>query len=225
VTRTPQLTPPTPTRTPTRSRTPTPTAGEGIGPRIPFFAVLRPDDTILEPTEINQDDVPIYERPFGFGFNLVVEAVNGPSNLAPGVSSFGDGFAPDLQVQTTRPLGNGSSDVCDDGVNLPFLGGVPAISPPSFADTQLVTDRLNDFACRFVDGSGLYEGRRCDDGCIRDPAGDYGCGFADTRVQFCGLISRSLEFPAGDTLVSFRVLDVAGNPGEVKQLIIRIVPP
>ena len=119
---------------------------------------------------------------------------------------------PDLQIQVTRPLGDGSSLVCDDAP--PMLGGVPAINPPSFDDTPSNADRLNDLACRFIDGGGNKIGRKCGDStaCVLGEDGIFGCVTTDATVQFCGFIGQALTFPPGDTLVTVRVRDVAGQP-------------
>jgi hypothetical protein len=226
-TRTPSRTPtPPPTGTSTRTltppNTPTPTAtvAEAIGPTIVFFGVLRPDDTLTDPVGTTPEGVPIYERPFGFGFSIVVEAARGVSNKPVADSAFNEYGRPDLQIQVTRPLGNGSTIVCD--ALPPDAGGVPAINPPSFGDSQIITDRLNDLACRFVDGKGNPEGRQCSEGCVKFESGDQGCVDRKTSIQFCTLVSRTIEFPPGDTLVTVRVLDALGNPGPPAQIVMRI---
>ena len=130
---------------------------------------------------------------------------------------------PDLQIQVTRPLGDGSSLVCDDAP--PTLGGVPAINPPSFDDTPANDDRLNDLACRFIDGGGNKIGRVCGDStaCVLGEDGIFGCVTADATVQFCGFMGQALTFPPGDTLVTVRARDVQGNLGAPRQLLVRVV--
>jgi hypothetical protein len=185
-----------------------------------FFGVLRPDDTLKEPDGTTPEGVPIYERLFGFGFSIVVEAARGLAKKDVGSSAFNDYGRPDLQIQVTRPLGNGSTVVCD--ALPPDAGGVPAINPPSFGDSQIITDRLNDLACRFVDGKGNPEGRQCSEGCVKFESGDQGCMSSKTSFQFCALVSRTIEFPPGDTLVTVRVLDSVGNAGPPAQIVMRI---
>jgi len=185
-----------------------------------FFGVLRPDDTLTEPSGETPEGVPIYERPFGFGFSIAVEARRGLSNRSIGNSTYNDFGRPDLQIEVTRPLGNGSAEVCD--ATPPDDGGVPAINPPSFGDTQLITDRLNDLGCRFLDGTGNPESRLCSEGCVRFESGEFGCVSAEAVAQFCGLVARSIAFPAGDTLITVRVLDSLGNPGPPAQIVVRI---
>jgi hypothetical protein len=226
-TRTPSRTPTLlPTRTATRTltpastSTPTPTVAADIGPVITFLGVLRPDDTLTDPTGATPEGVPIYERPFGFGFSIVVEAARGVSRESVAASAFNEYGRPDLQIQVTRPLGNGSPSVCD--ALPPDAGGVPAINPPSFADSQMITDRLNDLACRFVDGEGNPEGRLCSEGCVKFESGEQGCVDQKTSFQFCALVSRTIEFPSGVTLVTVRVLDTVGNPGPPAQIVVQL---
>jgi hypothetical protein len=192
---------------------------------IVFLGLLRPDDVPLDPTGQTQDSIPIYERPFGSGFSIVVEAGFGESRRQPGQSTFNGVTRPDLQIQVNRPIGNGSPDVCDD--EPPLIGGVPAINPPSYGSDSSVTDRLNDLGCRFVNGAGVPAARPCseEESCVRFPTGLFGCISELTRAQYCASIGNNLEFPTGDTLVTVRVRDVQGNLGPLKQLIVRVTPP
>jgi hypothetical protein len=214
--------PPSPTVTRTRTISPTPTAtANARGPEITFFGVTRADDILLESTGV-ENGVPVYEPAFGFAFSLVVEAKPGPTRARVGNASFIDGDSPDLQVQVTRPLGDGSALVCDDMP--PLLGGVPAINPPSFENTAANADRLNDLGCRFIDGSGERVGRQCGEStaCVLGGDGIFACASAEATIQFCGFIGQALTFPAGDTLVTVRVRDVQGNFGAARQLLVRV---
>jgi hypothetical protein len=222
-TATPTLTGPTATATSTA--TPTVTSTPAAGPRITFLGLTSADD--VRQTPIGEDDngVPIYQRTFGFGFRLVVEAARGTSQLAVGSNSFSDVGAPALQVQATRALGNGSATVCD--IEPPLVGGVPAIDPPRFDDSAAVVDALNDLGCRFVDGAGETKSRNCASSCVKDVDGDYACVDVATEAQFCMLVDTLSEFPPGDTLVTVRVRDVArngqpANLGAPQQLIVRV---
>lgn len=228
-TRTPSPTPTaTPQRTATRTRTTSPTPGAASGPAIAYFGLLRPDDVILPPDGMTQQGVPFYVRPFGFGFSLVVEAIRGTGNRPVGDQTFAGFGRPDLQIQVTRPLGNGSAAVCDN--TPPILGGVPAINPPSFEDDPAIDNRLNDLGCRFVDGADRTQGRGCqeDQACIRFDTGLFGCIDPRTATggrQFCAPIGTNLEFPIGDTFVTVRVRDTFGNLGPPAQLLVRVAPP
>ncbi len=214
--------PPSPTAT--RTRTPGPSAtrtvDQPIGPEIVFFGLIQADDFLIDPVGF-EDGIPVYQPLFGFGFSLVVEAKEGPSGRRPAESTFNEFGPPDLQVQVTRPLGDGSLSVCDD--TLPLLGGVPPIDPPSFAEDPMLTDRLNDLSCRFKDGTNQYLGRKCGEttACVLNIRGEYVCVSPDATRQFCGFIYEKLKFHPGDTLVTVRVLDVQGNPGSPAQLILR----
>ena len=122
---------------------------------------------------------------------------------------------PDLEIQTNRDMGNGSPAVCDR--MRPNVGGVPGINPPSFAETQRVSDAINDFACRFET---FIES---DSACTLNQGGDYSFVKKDSTLQFCMIVARSYAFPVGETLLSVRVRDSEGNPGPIKQM--RIVRP
>ncbi|MFN8640860.1 MAG: hypothetical protein U0802_04070 [Candidatus Binatia bacterium] len=212
---------PTPTLTPTLTPPPTATATPAVGPDILFFGVTNSDDTLQAPSGADAHGVPIYERPFGFGFGLVVEARPGSAKTPVAKSAFTEGGTPDLQAQVTRPLGDGSPAVCDGGA--PTYGGVPAVDPPRPEEPDAIADALNDLGCRFIDGTGQPVGRVCSTGCVRFDSGEFGCQSGDdAELQFCAPVSMSLAFPSGDTLVTVRVRDRGGNLGRPSQLIVRV---
>jgi len=217
---------PTPTRTgppvETTTVSPTPTATvEASGPVITFLGLARADDVLMEPAGMS-GQIPIYQPFFGYGFSLIVEAKPGESRAPVGSSTFDDFDSPDLQVQVTRSLGDGSDLVCDD--TPPLLGGVPAINPPVLTDDPSIADRLNDLSCRFIDGTGRKIGRACGEvsACVLGIDGQFRCVAEDTILQYCGFIGQILAFPQGDTTVTVRVRDVRGNLGPPRQLIVRV---
>jgi hypothetical protein len=168
--------------------------------------------------------VPIYERPLGFGFIIVVEGRRGGDNVAVGTSSFdyepGDaGTRPDLQIIANRPLGNGSGAVCDNMP--PDFGGIPATSPESFDFTQPITEAINDLGCRFVDGSGNPGGRQANSACVLYLDGEYRFANAQSQIQFCATVSRPMSFSRGDTMLSVRLRNAAGVTGEIGRIIVR----
>jgi dockerin type I repeat protein len=239
---------PSPTRSATRSPTPSVTPSVGTGPVITFFGLTRSDDTLMPPTDMTSNGLPIYARQTGASFSLVVEGKPGPSGAAVGLSAYSaaqcptpnpalaavvrrEQFAPqvivssfpDLQIEVSRPLGNGSATVCDNSA--PTVGGVPAINPPSFQPTQGNINATNDLGCRFLDGDNRPCGRAKSDGCVLFLSGEFGFVDANSTAQFCGLISSFLEFPPGDTVVTVRLQDVGGNAGAAAQLVLRVVTP
>jgi hypothetical protein len=226
---TPTITPPTGEASPTPSRTPTvggtpatsPTATWTIapGPTITFFGVTSADDSLQEPSATDPQGIAIYERPFGFGFKLVVET-HGEFLSSPRPSGYAIGAPPELQVQATNSLGDGSAAVCDGAS--PTFGGIPGIDPPDLGPPEEIADALNDFGCRFVDGRGTAAGRNCAEACVRYDDGDYHCVENDTDYQFCAPIDAPMEFPSGDTLITVRVLDRDGQLGPPAQLIVRV---
>jgi hypothetical protein len=213
----------TSTGTPTPTFTATP--AQAIGPRIVFFGLARADDVLIDPSGETAQGIDIYEPAFGSGFSIVIEAARGIGNRPVNKRTFNGSGRPDLEIEVDRPLGNGSTAVCDDSE--PNIGGVPATNPPSFADDPAVTDHLNDLGCRFLDGAGEPLGRDCGEAsaCVRGSDGQFGCVSPETAIQFCGLIPKPVEFPPGDTTVTVRARDDRGSPGPPAQIVVRIVPP
>jgi len=213
---------PTPTQTRTPTRTPTSTPIGPSGPIITFFGITRADDMLVASTEMTTDGVPIYMRTTGAGFSLVVEGESGTSSSPVGRSAFvSDATSlPDLQIEVSRPLGNGSAAVCDRSGTT--AGGIPAIDPPSFDETAVVVAAVNDLSCRFVNGSDMPVARTRDEACVLFPSGDSHFVSAASTVEFCGLITGVMEFPPGDTLVTVRLRDQDGNVGPPEQIIIRV---
>jgi len=223
---TPSSTPgsPVPSATPTATgptATPTTTSTPSLGPVIWFFGITAADDSPVEPTI--DGEIPIYERMFGFSFSLVIEAARGESDRPVETETLRIGALPGVLVQATRPLGNGSGEVCDN--HEPIFGGVPGIDPPKLESPDAIADALNDFGCRFIDGTGATRARPCTQACIRYDSGEFHCADEEhTEWQFCAPISAPLQFPDGDTLVTARAIDVEGTLGPPKQLIIRVTP-
>jgi hypothetical protein len=191
------------------------------GPLVTFFGVARADDTLVDPIGMTANGVPIFSRPAGVGFSLVIEGRPGPGGATVGRFAFDTSVTslPDLQIEVSRPLGNGSPDVCD--MLAPTLGGVPATDPPNFDPTRTNINTVNDLACRFLDGGGSPLGRGASDSCVIFASGDFRFVNKDSTSQFCGFMDRPLQFPVGDTLVTARLRDVLGNVGAQAQVIIR----
>jgi hypothetical protein len=174
------------------------------------------------------DGVPIFERFFGSGFSIVVEGRRGGTNTPLERSTFqwspfDPSQLPGVQLLVSRPLGNGSNAVCDD--SLPAPGGVPAIDPPVFETSQPVADAVNDLGCRFKDGLGLRRGRDSIDACTTNGDGSFAFVAPTTSLQYCGLINEPLQFPEGETRVTARIRDEAGNTSLPQQIIVRVLPP
>ncbi len=232
---------PSPSRTATPSRTPTPspTASPtpGIGPTVSFFGLTDSADSLIPASGTDPSGISIYTYPGGgSGFHIVVEGAPGPDRAGVGRCAIGTtdegnctpdpGSFPDLQIEASNPLGNGSPAVCD--ISGPNAGGVPGIFPPDFSPTQTIINTVNDFACRFLDGSGAPVGRAACDGCVSGtcPGCPEGQCYANSasRMQFCTAIQSADQFPVGDTLVTVRLRDVNGNVGAPAQIIIHVGP-
>lgn len=188
---------------------------------------MRADDTLVEPIPQPPGRVPIFERAFGAGFSLVIEARPGGTRTDLDPRTFNSNPAdptalPGLLIVVSHPLGDGSSAVCDD--NSP-AGGVPAVDPPDFSPTQLIANAINDLACRFKDGLGSRRGRiRQNEACTAFDDGGFRFKEAASTVQYCGMINDPLSFPEGDTQVTVRVRDLAGNVSAPEQIIVRLKP-
>jgi hypothetical protein len=195
---------------------------------ITFFGLTRADDTLVDPSGTTAGGIPIFSRSVGSGFSLVIEGMPGPHSVCssgrvcgttayePDLSSF-----PDLLVEVSQPLGNGSAAVCD--ATGPMAGGVPAINPPSFDPTQMNIAAVNDLGCRFLNGNGMPVARTASsDSCIMFPSGDFQFMSSNSSMQFCGVIGKVLEFLPGDTVVTARLRDLNGNLGPSSQIVVRI---
>lgn len=211
----------TPTRTATR--TPTPTLPISDGPQITFFGLAAAFNVVLAPSDIDEFGNPVYVRPTGAGFFLIVEVRPGKSGRAPGgvTSNGNDTTPPDLQIEATNNLGNGSTLICDMGPEptLP-LGGVPGINPPSFDfSSKQVVAALNDFGCRFDTHTDQFP-------CTLNANGNPSFVHPGiSSLQYCtiSVLGNELEFPPHtDTLVTVQVRDNAGNIGFPQRLVIRV---
>lgn len=217
----------TPTRTATRTATPTasPTPTLGLGANIGFLGLLRADESLLEPSSIDAEGRPVYVRANPSGFVLVIDAKPGTNGAPVGFTAYNydpvnPAVRPDLQVEVSRPIGDGSAIVCDNSEG--HFGGVPGIDPLSFDVTQAISDALNDLGCRFNDGTGTPGGRAPDSACVQFPDGEFRFVDASATVEFCGFMSFPLRFPDGDTIVTARVRDIDGIVGPPRQIVIRI---
>jgi len=152
---------------------------------------------------------------------LVIEAIRGEGGFAPGSSLLpGLEGRPDLQIQNTRAMGDGSAIVCDTGLP-PSGGGIPGIAAPSFSPaSQAVTNALNDFACRF---EAFDRGSPCtrsgtegSTGTLINPA---------ALLQFCDNVAATATFPPGESVLTARLRDVLGNVGPTAQIVVRVATP
>jgi hypothetical protein len=190
------------------------------------MGVAQPNDLVEDPSGYTIEGIPIFERPLGHSFTLVIEAKRGPNNRSPGSVTFNyDPFnpsvRPDLEVVVSRPLGDGSTAVCDD--HLPLIGGIPAA--PTFDVTQAISNAINDLGCRFLDGSGQPGGRtKSEEACTQFSDGLFHFVAQDTRVQFCAAIAAPFAFPTGDTVVMARARDSLGQAGPPASIVIRVLP-
>lgn len=209
-----------------------------IGPVVTFFGLVNAEGGLIDKSGINPDGIPVFARLVGLSFSIVVEGKPGSSRAAVGWCALGtpviDQFPlactpdltnfPDLQIEASNPLGNGSPAVCDRSG--PNAGGVPGVAPVSFVPTQTNIDAVNDLACRFIDGNGAPIGRPSTYGCVEQlPSEEEGYANPESKMQFCAPITSVEQFPpATDTALTVRLRDVSGNVGAPAQIIVHIGP-
>jgi len=210
----------TPTSTPTKVATHTPTSTPLIGPLVTTIGVADASGTFNTSIETDSQGRPVYIRTASRGFTVYVEGRPGVSGLPVSTQLLNTrpddpGRQPDLQILSSRDLGNGSVAVCDR--SLPTAGGIPQVDPAEFFETQATSDALNDFACRFK----AYP--EADFACTQDNAGNLLFANEASTIQFCMLVDQNVTFPVGDTVLTVRLRDTAGNAGATRQVVVRIV--
>lgn len=218
---------PSPTVTPIVG-TPTVTPTLGAGANVLYVGLLHADESPIPPTTFDALGRPVFERTNGSGFFLVVDAKPGTNGAAVGRDAYkydanDPSVRPDLQMEVSRNLGDGSATVCDNSTG--HFGGVPGIDPASFDPTQPISDAFNDLGCRFDDGMHAPRGRGPEAPCTAFPDGDFHFIDPAASVEFCGLVSQPFAFPAGDTIVTVRVRDTSGIVGPPRQMVVRVDTP
>ncbi len=194
------------------------------GPEVTQFAIAKADGTPLTADGYDMSGRPVFERDTGSGFLLYLEARPGSNRqmVAP-IAYESDAGLPDIQLLFSRPLGNGSPMVCD--ATRPNIGGVPATPTLRFDDqTPAVVDAINDFGCRFDDGTGAARGVSSQDACTFFPNGDFHFVDPSSSLQFCALMSQPWSFPSGRTIVKARARDIAGNVGPEREIALQVGP-
>ena len=192
---------------------------------VSFFGLTQSDDTLVAASDMTANGVPIFTRPSGTAFHLVIEGQPGSNHVTVGNSAYDAELLsfPDLQIETSRALGNGSTAVCDSAGSK--AGGVPGIDPPNFQPTDTSIAIVNDFGCRFVNGNGDPVARNSSDACTPDSASPSGFAFVNpaSTLQFCtSTITKVLQFPDGDTVLTARLRDIDATPGPTAQIVVRI---
>jgi hypothetical protein len=212
--------PATPTNTATSAPTATPSMTPLTGPLVSAFGLAEGGGTFDVPGGPDDEGRLIFTRRSAAGFIIYVEGRLGPSQLPVGTVRFNSKAAdpsaqPDLQMVASNHLGRPTTAVCDGA--FPVRGGVPAVEPPDFDTTTTVSDALNDLACRFK----LFA--ETDFACTQDSRGNYVFANGSSSVQFCILVDDALTFPTGETVLTVRLRDVAGNAGPPAQIVVRVV--
>ena len=203
-----------------------------------YFGITTGDGHMITPTDQTNDPtpIPIFTFPNEFGFQIVVEARSGVDGatpdscgvFAPGAGGVdmlappcGDGRAA-VQILADRPLGNGSSEVCD--TSGPNAGGVPAVPSLSFDDTQMVDDAIVDLACRF-------ELHLASGACTLDDMNNFalisqqiGLTITNDYRQYCTVpvVGKEFEFQHGITRLKVQVEDSAHNTGNQVEIAVQV---
>lgn len=195
------------------------------GPEITHLGIAKADGTPLAPDAFDDDGRPVYRRDAGGGFLMIVEARPGSNGADVGDSTYNENHTdptalPDLQILVSRPLGDGSPEVCDK--TRPNIGGVPETPLLDFATTQAEADAMNDFGCRFEDGTGQPRGVSSIDACTFFPDGDYHYVDRSSTLQFCALMAQAWAFSEGKTVVKARVRDMEGSVGPPREMVLYV---
>jgi hypothetical protein len=198
---------------------PSPTPTVLVGPIVTALGVADLGGQFNQPVGTDPSGRPIFARTEEAGFIVFVEGRPGASQLPVSTVVFnpkrGDPAAqPDLQVQVSRALGDGSEAVCD--ATYPNVGGVPGTLVGVFDPVPQVTDALNDLGCRFRAFT------EPDFACTQDSGANLSYRNPSSTVQFCALIHDALTFPPGDTIVTVRLRDIGGNAGAPAQMVVRV---
>lgn len=153
----------------------------------------------------------------------MLEAKPGSAGFTVGTSLpvSGSPSRPDLQMETTENLGNGSATVCDGQPASEGGGGIPGINPPNFGPGQDITNALQDFACRMT-------AFQPSSPCTLNRFGNFGVltpgGLTGTSRQFCHIIRSIEEFPVADTILTAQSRDTGGFIGPTRQIVVRRLP-
>jgi hypothetical protein len=126
---------------------------------------------------------------------------------------------PDIQIETTRSLGDGIHSTCATGSG---GGGVRGIDPPDFTPESPpgpLTSALTSFACQFE-----YHpvGSQCT--WAGDPTSPRFVSPASVG-QFCDVMSANAPFNSGDSIVTAQLRDIGGNTGPTVQIVVRVNTP
>jgi len=188
-----------------------------LGPVVTYFGLAGADGRPLDSLGLI-DGVPAFFGGSGWGFKLVVEGRQGASGIDPGDVTFAPDphdptQRPDIQIESTNPLGDGDPAVCE--------GGVPAVTPLNFGMTQPVADALNDLGCHFKAADAPAAA------CTTNEYQEYAFAGDGTQIQFCLQVPKTLAFPLADmgvrdTVVSVQLRDTSGNIGPLQQIVVRV---
>jgi hypothetical protein len=151
-------------------------------------------------------------------FRIVVEARPGISGLAVAtpIAHCGSAYGiPNVQIESSRNMGNASNPVCSSSGAFHINGGIPGIDPPDFTPTTDIINTLQSFefwfsyyspggACTFAQGGGTY------------------AYVSNGTAQLCDQMNSAQAFPPGDSLLTVQLKDTGGNVGPTAQIIVRV---
>jgi hypothetical protein len=123
---------------------------------------------------------------------------------------------PQLQIESTQDMGNGSNPVCSSNGSENVNGGIPGVNPPDFTPTSSIINTLQSFAVWFTYQSPGYA-------CTFAPGGgSYSYVNSSATAQFCDEMNLPQAFSTGDSLLTAQLMDAGGNVGPTAQIIVRV---
>jgi hypothetical protein len=123
---------------------------------------------------------------------------------------------PNVQIESSQNMGNGSNPVCSPSGAYNDDGGIPGINPPNFAPTPGIINALQSFAVWFLSYS---PGAACT---FAPGGGSYAYVSPIATAQFCDEMSAPQAFPPGDSLLTVQLEDTGGKVGPTAQIIVRV---
>jgi len=206
-----------------------------VGPQIVYFGLATTDGCVYcanpgcdcsgWPTRTPNIPGPTPQIFSGDGgtFRIVVEARPGTSRTPLATPNFkqyvcpAGSVVPNLQIESTRNMGNANNPVCSSGGGYNVNGGIAGIDPPNFAPEPAIITALRSFAVGFV-----YTKSTGDACTFVNGGGGYSFVSPIATAQFCDPMSLPQAFPPGDSLLTVQLTDAGGNVGPTAQIIVRV---
>ena len=179
----------------------------------------------IAPSGTTANGVPIFTRPSGTAFHLVIEGQPGANHVTVGNSAYDAELLsfPDLQIETSRALGNGSTAVCDSAGSK--AGGVPGNRSPQLSTNQIPALRRQRLRLPLSSMAAANPWRGAPARPVPPTAPappDSPSSTQRARCSFAPPITKVLQFPDGDTVLTARLQGIDATPGPTAQIVVRI---